>query len=177
MITIEQFKKCLDNENILYKSQEYDNLEEFYDHLYMFPVYNKKERIGKVKALIIKNDNNNKDIELIFCEDNKDFFFNDMFFGEYSFEFFDWDVNYEEIDDLLLEIKNIMENNVSVIIINNISKKRYVGDFCFDGTNKDKYQRIINSINKPKSIIKKIFSKSILQYDIYNWNDYYVIKK
>lgn len=179
-MTLDEAKSLLSNSNIPFDICEFENEAEYLLHTTMFP-NTKNVKSCKIIVIIIKSNNGKKDIELQFNAIDNAFKFEELRFGDFCFEMFD----YNEAmlaDDLVDRIKKIQSGNFVIIAANNIIKKRWLGDACFDLNDDDDvfgksgYEKAMRKIKKPKGIISKLL-KSKIQYDIYDWNTYQCIIK
>lgn len=176
---LEEAKLLLSENNISFEICEFENEATYWRHTALFP-YIKNAKECKVIALIIKSNNNKKNIELQFNSVDNEFHFEEMRFGEYGFEMFDY--NQEMIAvDLLEHIKEVQSGNFLVIVANDLKRKSWLGDACFDLNDDDLFgnpgfEKAMERINKPKTIILRLL-KSQKQYEIYNWNTYQCIVK
>lgn len=177
---LEEAKKLLTENNIPFELQEYPNEKEYWHHKMMFP-YTDNAKECKVVAIIVKSNNGNKNIELQFNGANNDFIFDDMCFGEFSYELFD--IPEEELSaEMISIITEIRKGNLAIIIVNNLKKKNRIGDGCFDLNDDDNtfgkpgFEKNIDYIKKPQVFFDKLV-KSQRQYEIYDWNTYQCIIK
>ena len=178
-MTLNDVKILLSENNIVFDVREFENETAYWHHVSMFP-YTKYAKTCKVIALIIRSNNGRNDIELQFNAVDSTFRFEDLWFGSYSFEMFDYN---EELlaDDLLDRIKEIQSGNFVVIIANDLKNRRLLGDACFDLNDDDAFgrqgfEKAIGRINKPKGLLSKVF-RTQKQYEIYDWNTYRCIVK
>ena len=179
-MTLNEAKILLSENNIAFDVREFENETAYWCHVSMFP-YTKNAKPCKVIALIIRSNNGRKDIELQFNAVDNDFHFEELWFGSYCFEIFD--VNEEMLaDDLLDRIKEIQSGNFIVIVANNLKKKTWLGDACFERNENDDafgqsgFEKAMKRIRKPKGPISKLF-RTQKQYEIYDWNTYQCIVK
>ena len=178
-MTLSEVKELLTKNNIEFKLLEFENETEYWNHISMFPC-TKNAKPNKVVAIVIESKNGNKNIELQFVENNSVFCFEELWFGEYSYEMFDYN---EEMlpQDLMQNIIEIEKGELIFIALNDIKKHRWLGDACFelsddDAFGKKGFQKAMKRIDKPKSFLSKL-RKSKLQYEIYDWNTYQCIIK
>ena len=182
-MTFDAVKMLLEENNISFSELHFDSDAEFRLHISPF-AYIKNAGTYPVKALVITSNNNHKNIELQFIDENNDgnYTFVDLYFGEYFFELFDCQEEFlqQSITD---EIKSIISNEVIVIVANNLKRKSWLGNACFDLNDNDDdwfgkagFERAMQRIQKPKGIISKLL-KSSKQYEIYDWNSYQCIIK
>lgn len=179
-MTLDEAKALLSENNISFELQEFNNEAEYWHHTTLFP-YTKNASPCKVVAIIIKSDNGKKDIELQFKAVDDLFYFEELWFGDYCYEMLDYNEDMLA-DDLIRNILEIKQGNLKVIVLNDIRKKRWLGDSCFNLTDDDKlfgepgFQKALQEINKPKGLFSK-FLKLKKQYEIYDWNTYQCIIK
>lgn len=117
---LEEAKQLFVKNNISFELAEYEDEKEYWHHTMIFP-YTKNAKSCEVKVIVIKSNNENKDIELQFNEIDGIFVFVELRFGEYCFEFSDV---FEEIlvTELISVVKEIQEGKMIVIIANNLKK-------------------------------------------------------
>ena len=179
-MTLEKAKQLLRTNNIEFETLEFSKEVEYWRHRMLFP-YTKNAKPCKVIAIIIKSNNEKKNIELQFNLKDNVFFFEELSFGDYCFEMFDYKEEYLA-KDLLENIQRIMSGSFKVILANDLKKHRWLGDVCFDMNDDDDvfgeqgFEKAINRIKKPKSFISKL-TKSKMLYEIYDWNTYQRIEK
>lgn len=179
-MTLEEAKQLLRTNNIEFETLEFSKEAEYWRHRMLFP-YTKNAKSCKVIAIIIKSNNEKKNIELQFNLKDNVFFFEELSFGDYCFEMFDYKEEYLA-KDLLENIRRIMSGSFKVILANDLKKHRWLGDACFDMNDDDdvfgeqEFEKAINRIKKPKSFISKL-TKSKVLYEIYDWNTYQRIEK
>ena len=179
-MTLNDAKILLSENNIVFDMREFENETAYWHHVSMFP-YTKNAKPCKVIALIIQSNNGRNDIELQFNAVDNLFRFEELWFGDYSFEMFDYN---EEMlaDDLLDHIKEIQSGSFVVIVANDLKKKSWLGDACFDLNDEDDafgesgFEKAMKRIRKPKGLISKLF-RTQKQYEIYDWNTYQCIVK
>ena len=179
-MTLQEAKDLLSRNSICFDICEFKNESEYWRHTMLFP-YTKNAKNCKVVALIIKSNQGRMNIELQFNKTANDFIFEELRFGGFCFEMFDYQ---EEMlaDDLLDRIKEITNGNFTVIIKNDLKNKKWLADACFDLDDDDDafgrqgFEQAIQRIRQPKGFISKLL-KSKLQYEIYNWNTYDCIVK
>ena len=178
-MNISQVKELLQANSIPFEEYEFENEAEFLKHILSNP-YTKNTKMNKFYALIIHSRNGKRHIELEFEEKDGDFVFWDLWFGEFSLEFFNCNIS---ADDLLNEIRQMMMGNRGVIIKNNAKNNRWIADAQFDLDDEDDeafgkrgFEKAVKSIRKKKSFIEKLFGISH-SYEIYDWNTYEHIRK
>ena len=173
-MTLSEAKELLIKNDITFEVLEFENEAEYWQHITLFP-YTKYAKNCKVIALIIMSNNGKKNIELQFNATENEIHFEELRFGDYGFEMFDYN---EEMlaNDLLDHIKEIQSGNFTVIVANNLKRKCWIGDACFnlnddDAFGKAGFERSMKRIKKTKGLISKLL-KSSKQYEIYDWNSY-----
>lgn len=179
-MTLNGAEVLLNENNITFDMREFENEAAYWRHVSMFP-YAKNAKSCKVIALSIRSNNGKRDITLQFNAVDNTFRFEELWFGDYCFEMFDYT---EEMlaNDLLDRIKEIQSGNFLVIVANDLKNKRWLGDACFDINDDDElfgqngFERAMKRIRKPKGLISKLL-KTQKQYDIYDWNTYQCIIK
>ncbi len=179
-MTLEEAKQLLRTNNIEFNILKFSSEAEYWRHSVLFPD-TKNSKPCKVIAIIIKSNNEKKNIELQFNLRDNGFLFEELSFGDYCFEMFDYKEEYLA-KDLLENIRLIMSGSFKVILANDLKKHRWLGDACFDMNDDDDdfgkqgFEKAINRIKKPKSFISKL-TKSKMLYEIYDWNTYQSIEK
>ncbi len=179
-MTLIEAKILLERNRIPYHTAQYENEAEYWHHCMPFP-YTDNARKCPVIALVIPSVNGVKDIELQFNRHRGEFVFRDLWFGGYSFEMFNYDPELLEAD-LLEFIGQIVDGSLAIIESNNLKKKRWRGDACFDLTDDDDvfgvrgYREATAKIEAPKTFWQKL-RKTRIQYDIYDWRTHRQIVK
>lgn len=174
-MTLTDAKILMERHRIPYQTAQYENEEAYYRHLALFP-YTKNARGCKVIALVIPAVNGVMDIELQFNQKRGEFVFEDLFFGDYCFEMFGYNPDMLEAD-LLENIGQIVDGKLAVIVKNDLKRKRWLGDACFDLTDDDNvfgepgFRAAVARIEKPKTRWQKLTGRRI-QYDIYDWRSH-----
>ena len=177
-MTLFEAKKLLTENNFVFETREFEDEATYWHHTMLFP-YTKNAKNCKVIALIITSNNGKKNIELQFNAVDDDFLFEELRFGDFCFEMFDYK---EEIlaNDLLNHINEIKGGAFSVIVANDLKNKKWLADSCFDMKDDDDhfgkpgFEKAIQIIQAPKSFISKLL-KASKQYEIYDWNIYQCI--
>ena len=177
-MTIENVMRELERNDIYFSVRDYEKEEDYLKHVYLFPNA-KNPNNCKVRTLVVKCPNGHKNVELQFNDEDGEYVFNEMLFGEYCFELFDTDDEYL-IDEILSNIFQIISEQLVIIIKNDLDKKRWVSDACYSLNDEDKtygepaFLKALEKIERPKnSIEKKISTKK--QYEIYSFNSYQCI--
>lgn len=179
-MTLNDVKMLLSKNNISYELYEFENEAAYIHHAILFP-YTKNAKNCKVIALTIASNNKKKNIELQFNAVDNNYIFEELRFGDFGFEMFDYN---EEMltDDLLNRINEIQGGSFAVIVANNLKSRRWLGDACFDLSDDDDcfgkhgFEKAMKRIKNPKGFIARLF-KSQKQYEIYDWNSYQCIVK
>ena len=179
-MTLFEAKKLLTENNIVFEIKEFEDEAAYWHHTRFFP-YTKNARTCKVIALIITSNNGKKNIELQFNAVDDDFLFEELHFGDFCFEMF----NYTEemlANDLMNNINEIKGGAISVIIANDLKKQVWLCDSRYnlkdddDLFGKPGFEKTVKNIQAPKSFISKLL-KTKIQYEIYNWDSYQCIIK
>ena len=179
-MTLFEAKKLLTENNLTFEISGFEDEATYWHHTMLFP-YTKNARNCKVLALIITSNNGKKNIELQFNAVDDDFLFEELRFGDFCFEMFDYK---EEIlaNVLLDHINKIKGGAFSVIVANDLKNKKWLADSCFDLKCDDDlfgklgFEKSIQQIRAPKDFISKLL-KTKKQYEIYDWNTYQCIIK
>lgn len=174
-MTLLEVKVLLYNNNIPYDCVVYENESEFLSHIVMFPT-TIQATLHKITSLVIRSNNGKTNIELVFSQADEDFLFEELFFGEYSFELFDFD---EALiaDQIISNIKAIMGGCFAFISANDLKHRCWLGDACYDLMNsRNDYDATLRRIQKPKGFLAKL-THSKIQYEIYDWNTYRTVIK
>lgn len=173
-MTLEEAKEFMRSNNIPFELREFQNEKEYWRHVTMFP-YTKNAKSCKVIAMVIRSNNGKKDIELQFNAVGDGFRFEELCFGDFGYEMFGC------ATELLDRINEIKSGSFVVIVANDIRKKCWLGDACFDMNDDDAFgkpgfEKAMKRIKKPKGLISKLFNTQ-KQYEIYDWNTYQCIVK
>ena len=134
-MTLSEAKLLLEKRCIPYRIAQYENQTEYYLHLSPFSTVAHAKNC-KVTALVIPSVNGVKDIELQFDQKRGEYVFADLYFGDYSFEMFDYNPDMLEAD-LLDQIGEIVDGKTAFIVSNDLKRKRWRSDACFDLTDDD----------------------------------------
>lgn len=181
-MTLDKVIAILDAHNIYFSKLHFNNVADFRLHMSPF-AYLKNAGANPVSVLCIPSNNGHKNIELQFIDKENDgnYTFVDLYFGEYFYELFDCQEECLE-QSIMDEITGIISNDVIVIVANDLKNKRWYSSQIFDKKEKDGFglpgfERAMQQISKRR---KKFFPnpfKSKMQYDIYDWNTYQCIVK
>lgn len=173
-MTLNDAIALLNNNNSPFEMWEFQNETEYWNHIMDYPV-NKNAKPCKVIALIIFSNNSKKHIELQFNETGGIYYFQEFWFGGSTFEMFD--IKEDLASEIVKRIEEIRSGCIAIITVNDIRKKRWIGDACFDlNCDADEFHRTIKKINKPKSSFSKLI-KLRRKYEIYDWNKYQCVIK
>lgn len=179
-MTLAEAEELLNKHNISFEPIEYETEKMYWQHAMLFP-YTANAKPCKVTALVIKSKNDKKDIELQFNAVDHEFVFEELRFGGYCYEMFD--IPEDTLPtDLIEKITEIMQGNLTIIVLNDLKKKRWNGDACFDRNDDDDvfgeagFQKALQRIENRKSLFTKLFRHQ-KQYEIYDWNTYRCVIK
>lgn len=174
-MTLAAVKDTLSKHEVSFTQVEYDCEKSYLQHVVMFPNI-KNTSPHKVTALVIQSKNGKKDLELQFVFKNGDFIFRELWFGSYCYEMFDY--NEEQLSDALLSnISEAMQGRISVIVSNNLKKRKWNADAGFvlyDDGDKSEFENAVRRIENKKPLIDRLF-KAEYQYEIYNWDSYRLV--
>ena len=121
-MTLDKAKTLLSENNISFELHEFNSEAEYWHHTTLFP-YTKNAKPCKVIAMIIRSNNGKKDIELQFNAVGDVFRFQELRFGDFCYEMFDYNEDMLA-DDLIRNILEIKQGNRIMIVLNDIRKKR-----------------------------------------------------
>ena len=174
-MTLTEAKILLEKTRIPYQTAKYENEAEYWRHCMSFPRTD-PARHCKITALVIPSVNGVKDIELQFSAIRGEYVFDELWFGGYSFEMFDYDPDLLEADILDI-IGQIVDGRLTFVEANDLKKKRWRSDSRFDLTDSDSvfgepgYREAVAKIDSPKTFWQKL-TGSKMQYEIYDWSTY-----
>lgn len=170
-MTLENAKKLLSERNIPFIETVYESEKEYWTKSDDFKTGDiKNAREIKVATLVITSNNKRKNLLLQFFEKNNQLEFNDLLFGSFSFEMFDYKPDMLA-DDLMHCIEFVMSGNAKVLEAYNKSKRisaLWIFDMSVDEDVADLNNTLVR-IEKRKNIFKGLFSAK-RYYDIYDWN-------
>lgn len=173
-VELDRIKEKLQDLEIPFEESHYENRIIFWQEIEVFPD-EEKPAPYPVLALTIKSNNDKKDLAVVFEQVGDRYEFCDLFFGSFGFELFD---SGEEVtDELLLDlIKNVMQNEATVIYAVDITKNKWLWDGIFDLNDpdphdKEEFEQKLIEIQKPKKGLSKLLDHET-RYEIYNWNTY-----
>lgn len=179
-MTLDEAEVLLSKHNISFEICAFDNEAAYWHHTMLFP-YTKNAKPCKVIALIIRSNNGKKDIELQFNASDDVFRFEELRFGDYCFDMFDYNEDMLA-DDLIRIILEIKQGDQIIIVMNDMRKKRWLSDACFDRSDNDDtignpgFQKALRQLERPKGLFSKLMRVKE-QYEIYDWNSYRCIIK
>ena len=178
-MTLSSVKALLQSASIPFTEMEFANEADFLKHIFQ-NAYTKNTKDHKFYALIIESNNGKKSMELEFEEQNGEYGFRDLWFGDFCFEFFN---GYIDDNVLLEEIQDIMGGNQAFIIVSTAKTNRWISDARYDLSDKDNdmfsevgFHKAMKRIQKNKTFFEKLFGFS-RRYEIYDWNAYECIVK
>ena len=179
-MTLTDAKILLEKRGIPYQTVQYEDEAAYWRHLMRFP-FTDSARQCKITALVIPSVNDVKDIELQFSRLRGEYVFDEMYFGGYGFDLYDQDPELVAAD-ILDFIGQIVDGKLAVITANDLKKKRWISDSCFDLTDSDSvfgepgFRETVARIEAPKTFWQKLKGQRI-QYDIYDWRTHRQIVK
>lgn len=177
-MTLDDAKVLLSENDVPFELREFNNEAEYWHHVALFP-YTKNAKPCKVIAMIIRSNNGKKDIELQFNAVGDGFRFEELRFGNFNYEMFDYNEDMLA-DDLIRNILEIKQGNLSIIVSNDMRKKRFLAAGCFDLSDDDEifgkpgFQESLQWIKRPKGWRSKLLRVRV-QHEIYDWNSYQCI--
>ena len=176
-MTLEETKRLLSEKDIPFIERNYESEKVYWLKTEEFVGANiNKARGIRVATLVILSNNKCKNLILQFFEKDKQFEFDDLIFGSWSFEMFDYNPDML-VDDLFDNIEFVMSGNAMVIDAYTIHNKtrKWSGDAIFNmSDDKDVFDKIgfekaLSRIEKKKGFFKSLFGVK-MQYEIYDWN-------
>ena len=172
-MNLDRAKELLSNKGITFYTEEYTSEADFWKHIALFP-YTKNAADSSVIAVVINSNNGRKNLELQFVEMKGNYAFKELWFGDYSFEAFDYEPDILE-DEVLTDIESVMSGEYMAFVINDLNKKQWIGDGL---TQKDDgyAEKLKRDALKPKTWKQKI-RRMKLQYEFYDWENYQKIIK
>lgn len=179
-MTLKGAKQILNENNIPFSETFYESEASFLIDTFHFAC-TKRAKTCKVIALIIYSNNGKKNLRLQFNKTDDEFLFEDLFFGGFNYEMFDYN---EEMlpNDLIKEIKDAMSGKLHIIEAYDLKKKKWFFDGAYlesddESINQiEEFNKTVQRIEKEKSFIKKLF-KTKNQYEIFDWNSYRTVIK
>ncbi len=173
-MTLFQAKELLKSHSIAFSETELASEADFLNH-FSQSTHTKKTKEHEFCALTVQSNNEKKHIELLFKEKNGEYVFWDLFFGEFSFEYFSDDAD-DDCSYLVEEIQEIMKGYRVFIVVTNPRIKRWTADAQFDRSDsidEINFQKAMKRIRK-KRTLREILFGSIFKfcYEIYDWNTY-----
>ncbi|MBQ7915392.1 MAG: hypothetical protein IJ315_01220 [Firmicutes bacterium] len=164
------YKHELPFEEIIYSRKE-EFLKEYFGY-----ICSKDTENAKVAILMIRNENHNKHLLLEFNLEGQDYIFQNLYFGAFDYEMFNYNENMLPVD-LINNIKTVMDGKQYIINVINLKKKKWCADARFvisedpDEDDSLGLSKAVRKIEQPKSWLQKLL-KMQYQYEIYNWNNY-----
>ena len=151
-MTLDEAKALLSENNISFELLEFNNEAEYWRHTSLFP-YTKNAKPCKVIAMLIKSNNGKKNIELQFNAVGDVFRFEELRFGDFCYVILDCNEDMLA-DDLIRNILEIKQGNFIVIVLNDLRRKRWLFDACFDLCEDDYFgkmesEKALQRINMP----------------------------
>ena len=165
---LNEVKLLLDKENIGYSLSVIENKASYYHAKGFFRV----KDTDPFLLLTIKNSNHNKNIEILFRNDEENPEFCDLEFGGHWYELFDCSESQLPYE-LLKEINAIISNNVYIIFARDAKSQAWVFDMSFYDLPEEQndmrdFHRILQKIKKPKLWQKLSWGKRRV-YEVFNW--------
>lgn len=172
-MTLEEGKKLLTAEGIAWEQREYEGEKAYWEAVLLFP-YTANARNCRVTVLRIPSRNGNTHLELQFNEKDGVFVFEDLRFGGYVYELFSTKEEYLE-EELLACIRRAMDGKACFVMVNDLKKKRWLGDGCNDREDGEPgIREILEKLAKPRGWLARLFG-SKRQYEVYDWNEYHCV--
>ena len=172
-MNIDRAKELLSNRGITFHTEEYASEADFWKHIVLFP-YTKNAADCRVITVVINSNNGHKNLELQFIEAEGNYAFKELWFGDYSFEAFDYEPDMLE-DEIMSDIEGVMLGDHIAFAINDLNKKQWISD-GLTPKNGGYAEQLKRDARKPKTWKQKI-SKMKLQYEFYDWDNYHKITK
>ena len=129
-----------------------------------------------VSVLLVEGGSEKTPVWLEFLPGAEGMSFRDLYFGEYSFEFFQNGDNV--IRQMLTEtIRDILAGKIHVIASWNSRNLAWNGDYCFyiapgeEDDDSDEYAAVLRRIERPRGWFSKRFGGENT-YAVYNWHSY-----
>ena len=176
---LSKVRELLNSNSIPFSEIEFVNKMNFLNQQYP---YTTKVEERKSYVIVIQSNNSKKNIELEFKERNGELIFYDLWFGDFSFEYFSDDKN-TDYSYLIEEIQEIMKGSRTSIRVTNPITKRWIADaqFVRNDTDVDMFgelgfQKAMKRIQKKKTFFERLFRLN-RKYEIYDWNTYECIIK
>ena len=180
-MTLSRFKTLLNTNSIPYQEREFENETAFVKYVIENPCIG-RAKDNKHYALIIQSNNGNKHIILEFEEKNNEYVFWDLWFGDFSFEYFLGDAAGDN-SYLMDKIQELIKGTTTIVSVTNAKTKRWIADAQFDRNDTEDdlfgevgFQKTMKRIQKKKSFLERLFFAE-RKYEIYDWNTYKVIIK
>lgn len=165
--------ELLSSKRIPFEIVEYACVGDFGKHIMLFPSV-EKAPLSKAVAVVIKSNNKHKNLELLFIESEEGWLFENLWFGEYSFDAFEYEPDILE-EKVLSDIESVVSGDYIAFCVNDLKRKRWLGN-GLTKKNGEYAEKVRQNMLKPKSWIEKI-SRTQKQYELYDWNNYQIIIK
>lgn len=167
-MNLECAKELLAGRGVPFRTEEYACEADFWKHICLFP-FAKNAADCRVIAVVISSNNGHRDLELQFAEMEEEYIFKELWFGDYSFEAFDYEPDTLE-DEVLSDIEDVMSGNLMAFVINELSKQQWLGDGLLK-KDSDYAKKLKRDALKPRTWKQKV-RKMKLQYEFYDWDNY-----
>ena len=179
-MTIEHVKSMLMERRIPFLIFDYDNEEEYLKHVHKYPEL-KYAQPCRVKVIVIECFNGYKNLEIQFNEEDGEFLFIELLFGEYCFDMYE---NQNEFtpNDLMYNIHQVLSEQLAIIVKNDIKRERWISDDCYVLNDDDPifgepaFFAAVGYINRPHRFYESLKSPRY-QFEIYTANSYQCIKR
>jgi hypothetical protein len=176
---IDEAIQLISSRGIPFEIREYSDEAEFFKSIMTFPRLF-QAAYCKTKAIVIRSKNGHKDIFLQFNAFENEYVFVDLFFGEFAFELLA-DYDEEKLPAQLMRfIDLIIDCKVSIIMLNDLKKKKWIGDAVNYRDEEDSeqifYKIVEDGMNKPLSLFERLFHVR-KQYEVYDFKNYKCIIK
>ena len=167
-MNLDRAKDLLTIRGIPFHTEAYASEADFWKHIVLFPC-TENATDSRVITIIINSNNGHKNLELQFVEAEGAFVFKELWFGDYSFEAFDYEPDMLE-DEVLSNIEDVMSGDHIAFAVYDLNKKQWIGDGLTP--NNDGYiKKLRIAAMKPKTWKQKI-RRMKLQYEFYDWENY-----
>ena len=173
-MTLMTAKALLTARGIDFAQQDYPDEATFYRCC--FAVSPRKARPKAVCALLIRSKNGRKHLILQFLQKNHQVVFEELFFGEYAFEFF----NHAQTalaEDLMDTVLSVISGQLHILITIAQKNGRLLADAAYvltaDPAKDDTiaYEAALRRVMRPRRGLKKWLMRA-QSVEIYNWNSY-----
>lgn len=172
-MNLSRAKELLNKKGLPYELVEYSCEGEFWKHISQF-ANTSRATPTKVISLVINSPNKHKHLELQFNKSEKDYLFCELWFGDYSFEAFDYEADILE-QEILSDIESVISGGFVAFSIGDLKNRRWISDGLIE-KNSEALEKFKQKMSRPKSWLGKIF-KTKIQYELYDWNTYKIAIK